>query len=149
MTASAFVSVSLTPPLILLSVDNRAVMSRVLPVTRYFGVSVLAEEQEALSDYFAGRPVHGLHIPFIERHDVPVIEGAVAHFAARVADVHPAGDHTLFIGHVEFFEARDGRPLLFHAGRYQRLKAEPHQPGTPPEDEMSLFTIGTFDPPVG
>jgi flavin reductase (DIM6/NTAB) family NADH-FMN oxidoreductase RutF len=149
MTASAFVSVSLTPPLILLSVDNRAVMSRVLPCTRYFGVSVLAENQEAHSDYFAGRPVEGLSVPFIDKSGVPVIAGAVAHFIARVVDVHPAGDHTLFVGHVEYFEARDGRPLLFYAGRYQHLKAEPYLPATPPEDEMSLFTIGTLDPPVG
>jgi flavin reductase (DIM6/NTAB) family NADH-FMN oxidoreductase RutF len=149
MTANAFVSVSLNPPLILVSVDNRAAMTVILPLTRYFGVSVLAEDQEALSNHFAGRAVEGLHIPFVDAHDVPVIEGAVAHFVARVVDVHPAGDHTLFVGHVESFEARDGRPLLFHAGRYQHLKAELHEPATPPEDEMSLFSIGTFDPPVG
>jgi flavin reductase (DIM6/NTAB) family NADH-FMN oxidoreductase RutF len=149
MTANAFVSVSLNPPLVLVSVDNRAAMTVILPLTRYFGVSVLAEDQEALSNHFAGREVEGLHIPFVDAHDVPLVEGAVAHFVARVVDVHPAGDHTLFVGHVEYFEARDGRPLLFHAGRYQHLKAEPHQPATPPEDEMSLFTIGTFDPPVG
>ena len=149
MTANAFVSVSLTPPLILLSVDNRAAMNRVLPITRYFGVSVLAEDQEAISNHFAGRPVEGLHVPFDERRDVPLIRGAVAHFAARVADVHPAGDHTLFVGHVEYFESFDGRPLLFHAGRYHRLPVEFHEPAIPPEDEMSLFTIGSLDPPVG
>ena len=149
MTASAFVSVSLDPPLILLSIDNRAIMNRVLPATRYFGVSVLAEDQEALSNHFAGRSVEGLRVVFVDKRDVPVIAGAVAHFVARVVDVHPAGDHTLFVGHVEYFEAGDGRPLLFYAGRYQHLKAEPHKPATPPEDEMSLFSIGTFDPPVG
>jgi flavin reductase (DIM6/NTAB) family NADH-FMN oxidoreductase RutF len=124
MTANSFVSVSLNPPLILVSVDNRAVMNMILPVTRYFGVSVLAENQEALSDHFAGRAVKDLEIPFVDKHNVPVIEGAVAHFVARVTDVHPAGDHTLFIGHVEFFETRDARPLLFHAGRYHYLRGE-------------------------
>lgn len=124
MTANSFVSVSLNPPLILVSVDNRAAMNLILPVTRYFGVSVLAEQQEPLSDHFAGRVVEGLQIPFVEKHDVPVIDGAVAHFVARVTDVHPAGDHTLFIGHVEFFEIREARPLLFHGGRYQYLRGE-------------------------
>ena len=122
MTANSFVSVSLNPPLILVSVDNRAAMNLILPVTRYFGVSVLAEDQAALSDHFAGRVVKDLEIPFVDKRDVPVIDGAVAHFVARVTDVHPAGDHTLFIGHVEFFETRDARPLLFHAGRYHYLR---------------------------
>ncbi len=149
MTANSFVSVSLHPPLILVSVDNRAAMNLILPVTRYFGVSVLADNQEPLSNHFAGRAVEGLHIPFLDKHDVPVIDGAVAHFVARVTDVHPAGDHTLFLGHVDFFEVRDDlAPLLFYAGRYRHLKVE-REPTIPPEDEMSLFSIGTFDPPVG
>jgi flavin reductase (DIM6/NTAB) family NADH-FMN oxidoreductase RutF len=52
---------------------------------------------------------------------MPVIEGAVAYFVARVADAHAAGDHTLYIGEVEHFEYREDRPLLFHAGKYRRL----------------------------
>jgi flavin reductase (DIM6/NTAB) family NADH-FMN oxidoreductase RutF len=154
MTANAFVSVSLAPPLILLSIDNRAILTRILPVTRYFGVSVLAEDQVSISNHFAGRPVERLPVRFVEKLDVPVIQGAVAHFVARVADVHPAGDHTLFVGHVEYFEySESADPLLFYAGRYQRLRpdlrAGVHEPATAPEDEMSLFTIGPFDPPVG
>lgn len=124
MTANSFVSVSLTPPLILISVDNRAAMHALLPHTRYFGVSVLAEEQQSLSNHFAGREVEGLEIPFVDKHDVPVIDGAVAHFIARVVDIHPAGDHTLYIGHVEHFEARDGKPLVFHAGNYRKIQAD-------------------------
>jgi flavin reductase (DIM6/NTAB) family NADH-FMN oxidoreductase RutF len=124
MTANAFVSVSLDPPLILISVDNRAAMNTLLPTTRYFGISVLAEGQDALSNHFAGRLQEGLDVPFVEKHDVPVIEGAVAHFVARVVDVHPAGDHTLYVGHVEYYEFADHKPLLFHGGRYHRLHEE-------------------------
>jgi flavin reductase (DIM6/NTAB) family NADH-FMN oxidoreductase RutF len=124
MTANSFVSVSLTPPLILVSVDNRAAMHSLLPNTRYFGVSVLSEEQQDLSNHFAGREVEGIQISFVDKHDVPVIDGAVAHFVARVFDIHPAGDHTLYIGHVEHFEAYEGRPLVFHAGNYRRLHAD-------------------------
>jgi flavin reductase (DIM6/NTAB) family NADH-FMN oxidoreductase RutF len=148
MTANAFVSVSLDPPLILVSVDNRAAMNTLLPMTRYFGVSVLAEDQQALSNHFAGRTVNGLEIPFVEKHDIPVIDGAVAHLVSRLVDVHPAGDHTLFVGHVEFFEYRDGRPLLFYAGGYQRLAADLRKLQIAPEDEMSLFRIGAVDPRV-
>ena len=59
MTANAFVSVSLDPPLILVSLDNRSNMHRILPQVRRFGISVLAEDQDALSNYFAGRPAPG------------------------------------------------------------------------------------------
>jgi len=121
MTANAFMSVSLDPPLIVISVDNRAAMNTLLPSTRYFGVSVLAEGQDALSNHFAGRMQEGLEFSFVDKHDVPVIDGAVAHFVARVVDIHPAGDHTLYVGHVEHFEFADGKPLLFHGGRYHRL----------------------------
>jgi len=55
MTANAFVSVSLDPPLVLVSLDNRSHMHRILPTVGRYGVSVLAEDQKALSDHFAGR----------------------------------------------------------------------------------------------
>jgi flavin reductase (DIM6/NTAB) family NADH-FMN oxidoreductase RutF len=121
MTANAFVSVSLAPPLILISLDNRSNMHRILPAAGRFGVSVLAENQENLSSHFAGRPQEDLQIPFVARAGMPVIDGAVAYFVARVADAHAAGDHTLYIGEVEHFEYREDRPLLFHAGKYRRL----------------------------
>jgi flavin reductase (DIM6/NTAB) family NADH-FMN oxidoreductase RutF len=121
MTANAFVSVSLTPPLILVSLDNRSNMHKILPATGRFGVSILAENQEALSTHFAGRPQENLQVSFVDRAGMPVIEEAVAYFVARVTATHPAGDHTLYIGEVEHFEHRDDRPLLFHAGKYGRL----------------------------
>ena len=148
MTANAFVSVSLSPPLVLVSVDNRATMHGLLPLTGRYGVSVLAEDQEILSNHFAGRVVEGLHVRFIERLGLPLLEGAVAHFVVRVIDAHAAGDHTLFIGEVEHFEARDGRPLLFYSGKYQQMHAEAAKPTPWPQDEFSLFSIGSFDPPI-
>ena len=148
MTANAFVSVSLDPPLVLVSVDHRAAMHRILPATGRYGVSVLAEDQEVLSNHFAGRTVEGLHIRFTERHEVPLLEGAVAYFVVQVIDAHPAGDHTLYIGRVEHFEAREDRPLLFFGGRYQHLRTEKPKVLPWPQDEFSLFSIGEFDPPI-
>ena len=148
MTANAFVSVSLAPPLVLVSIDNRAYLHRVLPEAGRYGVSVLAEEQEALSNHFAGRTVEGLHIRFVERHGMPLLGGAVAYFVVQVIDAHLAGDHTLYIGRVEHFEASDGKPLLFHAGKYQQLRSEKARPTAYPQDEFSLFSIGNIDPPI-
>jgi flavin reductase (DIM6/NTAB) family NADH-FMN oxidoreductase RutF len=121
MTANAFVSISLDPPLVLLSLDNRSHMHQILPLSGRYGVSVLAEGQESLSNHFAGRKVEGLDFNFITRLDTPLLEGALAYFVAQVIDVHPAGDHTLYIAKVEHFECCEGRPLVFFAGRYQRV----------------------------
>jgi flavin reductase (DIM6/NTAB) family NADH-FMN oxidoreductase RutF len=148
MTANAFVSVSLAPPLVLVSLDNRANMHRLLPETGLYGVSVLAEDQEILSNHFAGRTVAGLHLRFIERQGVPLLEDAVAYFVVRVVDAHPAGDHTLYIGEVEHFEWREERPLLFYGGKYQQLRSDKAKPTPFPQDEFSLFSIGNIDPPI-
>ena len=148
MTANAFVSVSLDPPLVLVSVDHRAFMHKILPGSGRYGVSVLAEDQEVLSNHFAGRTAQGLHIRFVERLGVPLLEGAVAYFVVQVIDAHAAGDHTLFIGRVEHFESREDRPLLFYGGKYQQLRSEKAKPTPWPQDEFSLFSIGSFDPPI-
>lgn len=148
MTANAFVSVSLDPPLVLVSLDNRSYMHRLLPRVGRFGISVLAEDQEKLSNHFAGRTMEGLHIRFTTRQNVPLLEGSVAYFVVQLFDAHPAGDHTLYIGRVEYFESRDDKPLLFYAGRYHKLRAEQLKPLPWPQDEFSLFSIGSMDPPI-
>lgn len=148
MTANAFVSVSLDPPLVLVSLDNRSVMHRILPGIGRYGVSVLAENQEKLSNHFAGRTIEGLHIRFVDRLGIPMLEGAVAYFVVHLIDAHPAGDHTLYIGRVEHFESYDDRPLLFYAGKYGQLRGEKIKPTLYPEDEFSLFSIGSIDPPI-
>jgi flavin reductase (DIM6/NTAB) family NADH-FMN oxidoreductase RutF len=121
MTANAFISVSLDPPLVLVSLDNRCNMHRMLPSTGRFGISVLAEDQAHLSSHFAGRPIEGLEVSFVTREGVPVLDRGLAYLVAHVVDTHPAGDHTLYIGHVDHFESRDGRPLLFYGGKYHQL----------------------------
>ena len=122
MTANAFVSVSLDPPLVLVSLDNRSYMRRILPAAGRYGVSVLAEDQRALSDHFSGRRVEGVQIRFVSRAGAILVEGAIACFVVRVKDVHAAGDHTLYVGTVEYFEEREDQPLLFYAGRYEQLR---------------------------
>lgn len=146
MTANAFVSVSLNPPLVLVSLDNRSYMHRILPAAGRYGVSVLAEDQERLSDHFAGRTVEGIHIRFASRNGIPLLEGSVAYFVVEVLDAHPAGDHTLYVGLVEHFESRDEKPLLFFGGRYRQLREK--VPPSWPQDESSLFSIGSIDPPI-
>lgn len=144
MTANGFMSVSLEPPLVLISLGNKARLNGLLPQSRRFGVSVLSEKQETLSRHFAGRPVEGLVIPFVRKNDMPVLEGVVACLVAGVVDVFPAGDHTLYLGQVEHLEWRDDRPLLFYAGQYHQLPPEPLHPMQQwQDDEMFFFHRGS------
>jgi flavin reductase (DIM6/NTAB) family NADH-FMN oxidoreductase RutF len=147
-TVNSFTSVSLDPPLILVSLDNRSVMHGILPSVGRYGVSVLAHDQEPLSNHFAGRTVEKLDLRFVHHGGIPLLEDAVAHFVVEIVDTHPAGDHTLYIGRVEHFECREGKPLLFYAGRYGQLHVEKAPPAGAWQDEFSLFSIGAFDPPI-
>ncbi len=124
MTVNAFCSVSLEPPMVLVSVDNRTHMHEVLRRSGRYGVSILAEGQDALSQHFAGQPQEDLEIPFVQRNGTPLLDGAVAHLVCRVVDAHPAGDHTLYIGQVEYLNYRNGAPLLFYTGEYQNLNVQ-------------------------
>jgi flavin reductase (DIM6/NTAB) family NADH-FMN oxidoreductase RutF len=122
MTANAFMSVSLQPPLILISVDRRARMNSLLHEGARFGISVLEQRQSALSDRFAGRAAEDVPEPLFEIvRETPLVEGSLAHLVARVVRSYWGGDHSLFLGQVEYVRYGEGTPLLFHGGRYERL----------------------------
>jgi flavin reductase (DIM6/NTAB) family NADH-FMN oxidoreductase RutF len=120
MTANAFLSVSLRPPLVLVSL-GRCRMSEMLPRTGRYGVSVLASDQEHFAAHFAGQRVSPVAPEFVWHKDLPLLDGALAHVGCRVVDVHTAGDHVLWIGEVEHLYHRDGEPLLFYTGRFGTL----------------------------
>ena len=120
MTANAFVSVSLNPPLILVSVDNRARMFELLGESGSYGVSILSSAQEIFSNHFAGWEQE-VEPEFLWQLETPLLKGAVAHIVADIKNVHPAGDHTLFVGEVQHLEAFDKEPLLYFTGKYGRL----------------------------
>ena len=119
MTANAFMSVSLEPPLVLISVDRNTKMCGMLHEGSHYGVSVLCESQAALSDRFAGRPCDDCPNPQFDLvRETPLVDGALAHFVARVERSYWGGDHSLFLGRVEYARTGSGTPLLFHGGRY-------------------------------
>jgi flavin reductase (DIM6/NTAB) family NADH-FMN oxidoreductase RutF len=125
MTANAFMSVSLEPPLVLISVDRRTKMCSLLHQESRFGVNVLADDQRLLSDRFAGRASDDAPEPsFALVRDTPIVEGAAAHFVARVDRSYWGGDHSLFLGRVEYARfTPNAQPLLFHGGQYGQLTA--------------------------
>jgi flavin reductase (DIM6/NTAB) family NADH-FMN oxidoreductase RutF len=143
MTANAFMSVSLRPPLVLVSIDRRARLSNLLHQGTRFGVNVLAARQAALSDHFARRAVETEEPSFELVHDTPLVEGALAHLVARVLRSYWGGDHSLFLGHVEFARYGQGEPLLFHRGRYERLVSDPRVfSALPPELLEPILALG-------
>lgn len=126
MTVNAFMSVSLRPPLVLISVDRRARMNALLREGARYGISVLAAGQTSLSDHFAGRRRDDAPEPLFEIvRETPLVEGALAHLVARVVRSYWGGDHSLFLGRVEYIRYGEGQPLLFHGGRYERLVRDP------------------------
>jgi flavin reductase (DIM6/NTAB) family NADH-FMN oxidoreductase RutF len=125
MTANAFTSVSLDPPLVLVSIDHRTRMHALLPATRHFGVSVLGSDQERTAMHFAGRPMADPGELFVWMGDVPLVNDAIAHVACTLYAEHPAGDHTLYLGEVVELADRPGDPLLFHSGLFGTMSREP------------------------
>lgn len=121
MTANAFMSGSLDPPLCVVSVAKRAHMHWHLADAGRFSVSILAAGQEDLATHFAGRPVPGLKVAFEAVGGMPAINGAAAAIAAEIAARHDCGDHAIFIGHIVSMVAHDRPPLLYHASRFAAL----------------------------
>ena len=123
MTASSLASVSLDPPLLLVSVDRQNDMHDALAAATQFAVNVLAADQEALSRRFAALDANRFDgVGYREsRHGVPLLDGALAHIeCTRQASV-PGGDHTVFFGLVTGGEVTDRPPLLYYRGGYVNL----------------------------
>jgi len=124
MTANGFTSVSLDPPLVLVSIANRAKMNAKISETGRYGVSILANDQEPLSLHFAGAANEPDLVRFTWRKGVPLLDGALVHLSCSVTDSHVAGDHTLHVGRVEELWYDDGRPLLFYTGSFRALELQ-------------------------
>jgi flavin reductase (DIM6/NTAB) family NADH-FMN oxidoreductase RutF len=128
MTANSFTSVSLDPPLLLVSVDLRRRAHAFLERAERFAISVLSEEHRELSARFAGQQGEERQDTFADvahtltADGLPLITGALAHFVCRRFAVYPAGDHSLFLGQVEQLDYQPGlAPLLYFGGRYHAI----------------------------
>ncbi len=121
ITVNAFTSVSLEPPLVLVSIDRKARANALLRQSGRYGVSILGHDQHRHSNHFAGRVQLEDQIDLVEVEGMPLVKGALAHLICRVLQTVEAGDHSLFIGEVEHLAHREGKPLLYYAGRYAHL----------------------------
>lgn len=129
LTASAFTSVSVAPPMVLVVIDKRGRSNARIARAGVFCVNILGAGQDDLSDRFAGR-IKGLEDRFagVQTRSAetgsPVVEGALAFLDCRVLQAHDAGDHTIFVGLVVACdELAEGSPLLYHDRRYADVAA--------------------------
>ena len=123
LTANAFTSVSLVPPLLLVCVDKQAESYPCFDETRVFTVNILAHDQEALSRKFAvsgGDKFQGVAY-HAGANGAPILDGALAYVECKVVQEFDGGDHTIYLGEIEQAEAREGKPLMFFRGGYREL----------------------------
>jgi flavin reductase (DIM6/NTAB) family NADH-FMN oxidoreductase RutF len=124
LTASAFTSVSLEPPLILVCVDHKAQSYPALVGGKMFAVNILALDQEGVSRRFATTKIENKFegVPFtLSPLGLPLLDNALAQLECATVNVHLEGDHTIFVGRVESARAGSGVPLVYFRGRYDRL----------------------------
>jgi flavin reductase (DIM6/NTAB) family NADH-FMN oxidoreductase RutF len=121
MTANAFMSGSLAPPLCIISVAKKAKLHRALAGAPAFGVSMLAQGQEAISRHFAGQGPADPDVLFEHMQGVPVLAKVSAAVAAQIEARHDCGDHTLFVGRGIALRDDDRPALVFHGGKYATL----------------------------
>ncbi|GJG85556.1 flavin reductase [Gemmatimonadetes bacterium T265] len=125
MTVSAFASLSLDPPMVLVCVDRAATMHGVLADDSVFAVNMLAAGQEALSRRFAsGDPTDRFAGVGYTRGALgaPLLDGTLAWLECRVEARHAGGDHSIVVGAVAEVGVREARPLLYYRSGYASLE---------------------------
>jgi len=140
-TVNSFTAISLEPPLVMVSIGRERSIHPIIERTNRFGVNILGEGSQALSDCFAGAPSASPREAFCNAEyslgdaGLPVLEAAIAFLCAEVEQRIEAGDHTMYLGRVIETGCRDetGWPLLYFRRRYLRIEraATPDLRGKP------------------
>ncbi len=123
ITVSAFCSVSLTPPLILVCIEKNTGSHHAFLESGAFVVNILREDQQHLSDHFASHLEDKFaEIPYQKGiENLPVLENALANLECRIHNSYEGGDHTIFVGEIENITTTDGNPLVYFHGNYRKL----------------------------
>jgi flavin reductase (DIM6/NTAB) family NADH-FMN oxidoreductase RutF len=125
LTANAFMSLSLNPPLVLISVDKGATCYSCFALQNGFTVNFLSEDQEEISRRFATKGAD--KFADLKWHagsnGAAIIDGALGFVECKITEAHDGGDHTIVVGEIVNVRATGDRPLLFFKGKYQRLPA--------------------------
>jgi flavin reductase (DIM6/NTAB) family NADH-FMN oxidoreductase RutF len=126
-TVNAFTAVSLDPPLVLVSLDRRSKLCGLLEADRPFTVNVLESAQKELALHFAGKPNQDVVWEDDSDCGAPQLAATLAHISCLPWRHYDGGDHVLYLGEVQQFRIHQGRPLLFHTGKFHHLGGD-HEP---------------------
>ena len=123
LTANAFSSLSLDPPLLLICVDKKVDCYACFEESKVFGVNFLSEGQDQLSTRFATKGIEKFEgIPHkLGDLGVALLDGALAHIECKLVSAYEGGDHTIYIGEIQRAEVLGDHPLLFFRGKYYKL----------------------------
>ena len=125
MTVSAFASLSLAPPLVLVCIGDDATIAGAVAAAGHFAVSVLSQDQEPLARRFADTSADRFAGTAVARGvgGLALLDGAVAHLQCEIVARHHGGDHTIVVGEViAASTVEGGRPLIYELGEYRRLR---------------------------
>ncbi|MGF6605130.1 flavin reductase (DIM6/NTAB) family NADH-FMN oxidoreductase RutF [Paraburkholderia sp. WSM4175] len=118
MTVNAFMSVSLDPPLVVVSIARTAGFLAFLNSTDAgFGISFLSSKQLAECTHFGGKPSDTLDPRYDRYRNVPVLQNSLVQFAVKVHSTLDAGDHRLIVAQLQWMKSAEGKPLLFYGGK--------------------------------
>ena len=128
MTANSLTSVSLLPPLILISVGHERNSFEFLKESGRFGISILRSEQQAIalqSSLSEKNDCEVESVPYdLDSHSMPMISGCLGFLECLVKNQHTYGDHSVFIGLVKKTKIYSGSPLLFFEGKWADMAGE-------------------------
>ncbi|WP_117160808.1 flavin reductase family protein [Paraliobacillus sp. X-1268] len=121
ITVNSFMSLSLDPTLIAISIDKTASMYDILQEANTFGISVLSENQKEESMIYANQKEVDQPVKFTDLAGTPVLNNALVQLSCEKESAVEAGDHMIFIAKVNDLKISDGNPLLYFSGSYQQL----------------------------
>lgn len=130
ITATSFVSLSLNPLLVTVSINVHSPILEEIRASGVFAINVLARDQQAVSAYFArrGRGHSENRFEEVETHvettGAPIVTGALSWFDCAVHTMLDGGDHIILVGEVRAAGGGTGEPLLYWSGSYRELSAE-------------------------
>lgn len=124
MTVSAFSSLSLNPPLVLICIEHSASMHALLLETSHFAINILSDAQEETARRFAETGAQRFTGVGFTRGDrnLPILNDVLAYVECRRVAVHEGGDHSIIVGETETAIVRDGKPLLYYRGGFAQLE---------------------------
>lgn len=123
MTVASFASLSLRPPLVLICIERSVKSHDAIAAAGHFGVSILGEEQSAISGRFASKSDDKFTGISLRRGTLgaPLIEGAICMIECRITNQFPGGDHSIFVGEAVGAVTAEGKPLVYYRSAYRQI----------------------------